>query len=219
MRREAIRRLFAAYECVVTTEELHELYSRAGRQAVVWWSEHHRGYTTEERIRWMLLEKDVAPPAGCQHLAAAVATIDDALLEHPPPMYPGAAELLRTLAARVPLAIISDTGFASGHGQNRVLDLYSVRDHFRATIYSSEVGHAKPRPEPFRAALSALGVPPAEVVHVGDIEATDVRGALAAGMRAIRLDLRWDSGPSEAEFVARSYEELLEYLRLHGLGD
>jgi len=217
IRREAIRKLLAAYDCLVTAEELHELYSLAGRQAYIWWSEHQRGYTTEERIRWMLLEKAVSPPADCQHLAAAVAAIDDALLEHPPPLFPGASEFLAEIAQRVPLAIISDTGFASGHGQNRVLELYNVRDHFRATIYSDNVGHSKPRPEPFHQALAALGVPAGEVVHIGDIEQTDVRGALAVGMRAVRIDLKGDNGPSQAEFVARSYRELLRYLLDHGL--
>jgi hypothetical protein len=39
-----------------------------------------------------------------------------------------------------------------------------------------------------------------------------VRGALDAGFRAIRLDVVRNGGPSEAEFVARSYEALTEYL-------
>jgi FMN phosphatase YigB (HAD superfamily) len=75
-----------------------------------------------------------------------------------------------------------------------------------------DVGHAKPRREPFDAALRALGVAAGEAVHVGDDERTDVRGALGAGMRAIRLDLVKQRGPSQAEFVARSYAELVDYL-------
>ena len=39
-----------------------------------------------------------------------------------------------------------------------------------------------------------------------------MRGALDAGFRAIRLDVVRTGGPSEAEFVARSFEELTEYL-------
>ena len=218
MRRDAIRALLEAYDCVVGPVELHELYSRAGREAVRWWAEEQRGYTTEERIRWMLSWMDVSPPTDCQHLAATVAVIDDALLAYPPPLFDGAVELLADLASRVPLAIVSDTGFASGHGQNRVLELYGVRDHFAATIYSGEIGHCKPRAEPFAAALSALGIPPHEVVHVGDIEQTDVRGALAMGMRAVRLDLKEDNGRSAAEYVARSYDDLLAYLLANGLG-
>ena len=216
-RYEAIRALFAAYDRELSHVELRGIYSRAGQQAMRWWAEEQRGYTTEQRIRWMLTEVDVEPADGCRHLAAAVAAIDEALLEHPPDLFPGAAELLAELASRVPLAIVSDTGFASGHGQNRVLELYSVRDHFRATIYSADIGYPKPRPEPFHAALAALGVSPADVLHVGDIEKTDVRGALAVGMRAVRLDLKGDSGPSDAEYVARSYRDLLAYLDRSGL--
>ena len=55
-------------------------------------------------------------------------------------------------------------------------------------------------------------MPPGEILHIGDNERTDVRGALAAGFRAIRLDVVRDGGPSEAEFVARSFEELSAYL-------
>jgi FMN phosphatase YigB (HAD superfamily) len=198
MRRDAIRALLEAYDYAVDTSELHDLYSRAGREAVRWWV-------------------DVSPPEDCEHLAAAVAVIDDALLAYPPPLFHGAVDLLSALASRVPLAIISDTGFASGHGQNRVLDLYGVREHFAATIYSGEIGHCKPRAEPFNAALQALDIPAHEVVHIGDIEQTDVQGALAMGMRAVRLDLKEDNGPSAAEYVARSYQELLDYLSAHGL--
>ena len=69
-----------------------------------------------------------------------------------------------------------------------------------------------PRAEIFQAAVDELGVSPGEILHIGDNERTDVRGALAAGFRAIRLDVVRDSGPSEAEFVARSFEELSQYL-------
>ena len=75
-----------------------------------------------------------------------------------------------------------------------------------------DVGHAKPRPEIFHTAVATLGVAPHEILHIGDNERTDVRGALDAGFRAIRLDVVRSGGPSEAEFVARSYEELTEYL-------
>jgi putative hydrolase of the HAD superfamily len=75
-----------------------------------------------------------------------------------------------------------------------------------------DVGHAKPRPEIFAAAVETLGVAPNEILHIGDNERTDVRGALAAGFRAVRLDVVRHGGPSEAEFVARSFEQLSEYL-------
>ncbi len=75
-----------------------------------------------------------------------------------------------------------------------------------------DLGHAKPRREPFDAALDALRVPAEEVIHIGDNERTDVRGAIEAGMRAVRVDFNGSRGPSAAEFVARSFAELSDYL-------
>ena len=124
--------------------------------------------------------------------------------------------MLRTLRRHFALAVISDTGFASGRAQDRLLEKDGARDFFTATIYSMDVGHAKPRPEIFRRAVETLGIAPHEILHIGDNERTDVRGALAAGFRAIRLDVVRTGGPSEAEFVARSYEELTEYLMTDG---
>jgi FMN phosphatase YigB (HAD superfamily) len=84
---------------------------------------------------------------------------------------------------------------------------------FAATVYSMDLGHAKPRPEPFRAAVDALGVTSSrDVIHVGDNERTDVGGALASGLRAIRLDVVLPGGSSEAEFVATSFDELSDYV-------
>jgi putative hydrolase of the HAD superfamily len=127
-------------------------------------------------------------------------------------MLPGAWQMLRILRRHFALAVISDTGFASGRAQDRLLQKDAAREFFSATIYSMDVGHAKPRPEIFHRATETLGVAPHEILHIGDNERTDVRGALAAGFRAIRLDVVRPGGPSEGEYVARNYEDLTEYL-------
>jgi len=212
LRRGAMAELLREYECILTHEQLEELYGRAGREAMRWWAEDQRGYTTDERIRWMLAQVEVQPPSDCRHVAATVRAVDDALVHHPAPLLPGARELVAELAARVRLGVISDTGFASGEAQDRLLEHHGIREHFAVTTYSMDVGFPKPRPEIFRTALDALGVDPSEVIHIGDIERTDVRGALGMGMRAVRLDVFRDGGESEAEFVANSYEELAAYL-------
>ena len=107
---------------------------------------------------------------------------------HPPSLLPGAAEAVAAIAARYRLGIVSDTGFASGRAQDDLLSRDGLRSLFEVTVYSVDIGHAKPRREPFNAALGALALSPNEVVHVGDNERTDVRGALDMGMRAIRVD-------------------------------
>jgi len=53
---------------------------------------------------------------------------------------------------------------------------------------SYEVGAEKPRPEIFRAALETAGVSVIEAIHIGDSADEDLRGAEAAGMKAVVLD-------------------------------
>jgi putative hydrolase of the HAD superfamily len=212
MRRTAVGALLGAYGRALPEEQLRALYEESGREAERWWSEEHRGYTTNDRLRWILERASVKPRDPCEHVATAADAVDNALLMLPPAMLAGAWQMLRVLRRHFSLAIVSDTGFASGRAQDRLLEKDAARAFFSATIYSMDVGHAKPRPEIFAAAVETLGVAPHEILHVGDSERTDVRGALAAGFRAVRLDVVRHGGPSEAEFVARSFEELSQYL-------
>jgi putative hydrolase of the HAD superfamily len=215
MRRTAVGALLGAYGRALPEEQLRALYEESGREAERWWSEEHRGYTTNDRLRWILERASVKPREPCEHVATAADAVDNALLMLPPAMLAGAWQMLRVLRRHFRLAIVSDTGFASGRAQDRLLEKDAARAFFAATIYSMDVGHAKPRPEIFAAAVETLGVAPSEILHIGDNERTDVRGALAAGFRAVRLDVVKHGGPSEAEFVARSFAELSEYLLAH----
>jgi len=196
----------------VPAAEFDRLYRASAVEADRWWRDEHRGYTTGDRIRWLLAQLAIERPASCEHIARAVAEVDDTLTAIPPPLLPGAAEGIRALATRFKLAIVSDTGFASGRAQDKLLAQDGLLDCFDATVYSMDVGHAKPRPEPFQRALDRLDVAPAAAVHVGDIERTDVAGALAVGMRAVRLDAVRPGGSSDAEYVATSFGDLIEYL-------
>jgi FMN phosphatase YigB (HAD superfamily) len=211
-RQAALRRMLDRIGRPVSEEEFLTLYSASGAEAERWWREEHRGYTAAERIRWMLAQLKVERPEDCEHVAAACRAVDDALIEMPPMLIAGARSALQLLAPRSRLAIVSDTGFASGVAQDRLLERDGLLTLFRARIYSVDLGHAKPRPEPFNAAMEVLDVVPADVLHVGDNERTDVRGALETGMRAVRVDFNGSRGPSAAEFVARSFAELRDYL-------
>ncbi|HEV2993091.1 MAG TPA: HAD-IA family hydrolase [Acidimicrobiia bacterium] len=57
-----------------------------------------------------------------------------------------------------------------------------------AILDSSVVGVSKPDPGIFHMALDALGVTPAQAVHVGDTPAADVAGARAAGVTPVLVD-------------------------------
>ncbi len=89
------------------------------------------------------------------------------------------------------------------------LAVSGLRRHFRVLIASSEVGAGKPDPRLFEAALASLGLPPDEVIVIGDSPEKDLAGAKAAGLRRIWLDRAGATGGAvEAEATIRSLTEL-----------
>jgi FMN phosphatase YigB (HAD superfamily) len=82
--------------------------------------------------------------------------------------------------------IVCDVGFSGGEQLRAVLDDKGLLEHFSGWAFSDEVGHYKPSPEIFRHALAALSAAPERAVHVGDLKRTDVAGAKAMGMIAVR---------------------------------
>ena len=211
-RRAALRRLVEELGHPVSEDDFLAAYRASGKEAERWWREEQRGYHTRDRIRWVLDRLGVTAADDCAPMHAAVRAVDEALERYPSPLLPGAADMVHRLAERYRLVIVSDTGFASGQAQDRLLERDGLLPLFAATVYSMDIGHCKPRPEPFAAALDALSLAPAQVLHVGDNERTDVAGALAVGMRAARLDVVRQNGSSAAELVARTFEELEEHL-------
>jgi FMN phosphatase YigB (HAD superfamily) len=114
------------------------------------------------------------------------------------------------------LGIVCDVGFSGGELLRELLDGEGLLAHFSGWAFSDEVGHYKPAPQIFEAALTSLEAKPEEAMHVGDLRRTDVAGAAAHGMRTIRYrgmndDGEADTGP-EAEFVVDSHGELLDVI-------
>lgn len=72
--------------------------------------------------------------------------------------------------------------------QREKLDRTGLSEHVDVLIASSTLPFGKPHPLAFSAAVERLGVRAEEVLMVGDSLDKDVRGALAAGLRAVLLD-------------------------------
>ena len=100
----------------------------------------------------------------------------------------GVQECLVTLkAAGLKLGIICDVGFTASAMLRDHLIRHGLLPLFDHWSFSDEVGAYKPAPVIFEHALEGLGGPvPERVAHVGDLRRTDVAGALAMGMVAVR---------------------------------
>ena len=99
--------------------------------------------------------------------------------------FPDAAPALRALRERGLL-----TGLISNMdtGGDRLVAELGLDGLFDLAVTSGDVGAAKPNPAIFLAALSRSGVQAGEAVHVGDQLSSDVRGALAVGIRPVLID-------------------------------
>lgn len=110
------------------------------------------------------------------------------------------------------LGIVCDVGFSGGELLREHLDRHSLLRHFSGWAFSDEVGHYKPAPQMFAAALAPLGAEPAAAVHVGDLRRTDIAGAAAAGMGTVRYrglnDDPGAAGEPEADHVLDSHRQL-----------
>ena len=144
---------------------------------------------------------------------ASVSTAGTAKLE----LVDGVADALCALAELgIPLAIVCDVGFTASPELRRHLAVHGLLGYFTAWAFSDEVGVYKPDRRIFEHALHGLGSPdPATCAHVGDRRRTDIAGAQALGMRAIRLNAVFEDDPAQGpsgDAVISSYDDLLSAL-------
>lgn len=107
----------------------------------------------------------------------------DAVLEFPPAPIEDALEAARETAAQVPIAIISDTGFSPGRNLRVLMEREGFTPHFTATTFSDEMGVSKPQLPMFQETAQQLGVGVNELLHIGDLEPTDIVGAHQVGSK------------------------------------
>ncbi|MEU2610070.1 HAD family hydrolase [Micromonospora sp. NPDC007271] len=96
-------------------------------------------------------------------------------------VYPGMAEVLAELAARVPVGLF--TG-ASHRAAEILLDRVGLLGHFRFILGGDEVPRPKPFPDGVELACRLLGLAPARAAYVGD-SPLDLRAARSSGAVAV----------------------------------
>jgi HAD superfamily hydrolase (TIGR01509 family) len=100
-------------------------------------------------------------------------------------MRPGTFEVLASLKRKYRLAVISNS---DGHMGERLASL-GFGPYFQHVTDSGNVGHEKPAPQIFQAALSAMSVQADRALYLGDIYAIDYLGAQNAGMKPVLMDI------------------------------
>jgi HAD superfamily hydrolase (TIGR01509 family) len=99
------------------------------------------------------------------------------------PAMPGAVALVRRLAARLPLAIVTGSSRVEVREAVAALDLGAC---FRLLLAAEDYARGKPDPEPYATAMQRLGLSPARTIVVEDTPPGILSG-VAAGAKVIAV--------------------------------
>ncbi len=136
--------------------------------------------------------------------------------DHELPLFQGAEELVRSLAADGYLLAVA-TG-KSRKGLDRAFATSGLRDYFHASRCADEC-HSKPHPQMLEELMAELGVPPGLTLMVGDTT-HDLQMAKNAGVGALAVAYgahpREDLEELAPLLCAASTAELADWLRQHG---
>lgn len=176
---------------------------------------------TKQQFDQTILEGKVAPGFWwtfhtqlLQDLNAMDDSVRDTLVENTrhsanwDQILPGTRDALDRLRNNYSIAIISN---ADGKIE-AVLHRCGILDCFQSITDSGNVGHEKPHPAIFEAALRAMKAEPADSLYVGDMYSVDYIGARQAGMHAVLFDVA--GAYRERDFPrVESLTELEDWLR------
>lgn len=196
----------------ITPEQISQGFAHANDRFRDAWKNEYRTPTVAARLQEAYDFCQVPITPGFQDL---VRKIEEMEVVIPPTFVPGVRDVLGQLARRYALGIVSDTIHTSGRGIRSLLERQEVLAYFRSFVFSDEVGASKPKPVVFTRASSELGVPLAQMVHVGDRESNDVEGPLAVGAKSILFTGLIDRGSANtrANAVCRDFAQLPNVIR------
>jgi putative hydrolase of the HAD superfamily len=176
--------------------------------------------------RWVANTGQYTPAESVEFIAARLGiTIDPALRDRliagfhragelvPLRLGAGLVDAIDALrSAGIRLGIVCDVGLTPSPILRARLDELGLLSSFDAWAFSDETGWFKPAEGAFAPALQGLGVTdPSRVAHIGDNRRTDIAGARALGMIAVRFtgfhDRSPDGGP-EAHHVIDDHRKL-----------
>jgi putative hydrolase of the HAD superfamily len=100
-------------------------------------------------------------------------------------LYDDTLPVLKSLKEQgLKLGLISNVG----KDADNLFSNLGLQEHLDFIVTSFEIGHDKPEPEIFLAALEKAGVPAEHVMYVGDQYELDIVGARNVGMTAVLID-------------------------------
>ncbi len=193
-------------------EEIKTAYDSVDADFRNVWHNEFITWTVKERLIKILDKLSVRIPE--QEIHDLINIHETMELEFSPNIISGVAEAIKNLKGKYKLGVISDAIFSPGWALTKLLEKYDLKDCFSTFIFSDEIGNSKPHKSVFRNAWESMEIEPSEMVHIGDREHNDIRGAHQFGVKAILCTAAIDRGSNntEADAVFSDYKGLFTIL-------
>lgn len=164
-----------------------------------------------DRFRWPILhgsKSQVVPSAQIDELAYQIGEDFLRLTTAHFSLLPGAEELVRYLAQKYPLVVLSN-GFIEV--QYDKINRSGLRDCFAHIVLSEEVGCQKPNPRIYETALQLCGMRAEEVLMIGDSWYSDIRGAINVGIDQLWITNRNTIADNQtATYIVENLQEIYD---------
>ena len=203
-------RYFASLDEFVGLYKPHnlELWAKYGEDKVT------KEYLSLDRFLFPLMHGSLYPNGETAQVIRLAMTMSDdflALTTAHFSLLPGAEEIVRYLAEKYPLTIVTN-GFVEV--QYEKFDKSGLKDYFSHIVLSEEVGCQKPNSRIFEEALRMNGLQAEDVVMIGDSWNSDIQGAINAGIDQIWIRKSKDPLPEgqSATYLVQSLSEVMEIL-------
>ena len=181
-----------------------ELRSRSIVVPDDWEAAYRQSHQPVDRGQELSLVEHTLSALASRGVDASRESVHDALLaafDGPAECRPGAAAALDAAARAGPVGILSNCSLPGL--VERTLDRANFDTAFDAVVTSVACGWRKPHDEAFRAAADALGVSPADLVHVGDDPRADGGGRTCGVTVLLTDDVPLSAVPSRLEETCR----------------
>lgn len=119
-------------------------------------------------------------------------------------LYPDVVSVLEQLRHKYRLGVVTNG--------NSYPEKMGLGEYFDFALFSQDIGIRKPDPRIFYEALKLASCTSEELLHVGDSERDDVKGAFNAGVSSVLLNRTGKTVDSNSDYVVSSMFELAEML-------
>ncbi len=208
LRQEYLAQIINSYR-PITSEEFKNALSKSADFFFSEWQNNSRTPTVWERIRF--ISNYLSVEIREEHVNEIADYFCSLIFSVPPEEIREIKVVIPDLAQKFPLGLISDTGYITGKYIRQFLQRENLLQYFSSFMFSDEQANSKPHRSVFEKTAENLHISLDRLIHIGDLERTDIAGARQAGCYCVKFTGANNSvspDKTQAHFVINNYQEL-----------